>query len=403
MRVHLASLIEGFAGTLTLAEELLGEPGLDPGIRRQLEPVYAVSLFYSGRIKQAYEVVSGIQVTVPIADQSDNLALAAWSIAGMESGEDWAALDEFMTRILSDGIRKGDHAAAGMGAVTLGGLRFLEGRFADASRWFAEAEVHLEQQDVFGVLAVSRANEVGVAYYCEEPERARVALARCHDALGGGEPLPNQAPFIARAEAWGALALGEDARAQELLLDAAQRIADVPVYAAQLAYEALRSGAQLLEVRPLVQAMYEYCDSRLVAAYAAHAEALAVGDAKRLLEVAAEMQDIRGFRYGMEAAAHAAGLFADEGRMDSARRAAALSEELYARGQGGRRPRIRGLDPSEVALTSREAQLAELAAQGLSNAEIADRLVLSVRTVESHIYRAMQKMGVGDRRELRRL
>jgi DNA-binding NarL/FixJ family response regulator len=34
------------------------------------------------------------------------------------------------------------------------------------------------------------------------------------------------------------------------------------------------------------------------------------------------------------------------------------------------------------------------------NAEIADRLVLSVRTVESHIYRAMQKLGVGDRRQL---
>jgi len=51
-------------------------------------------------------------------------------------------------------------------------------------------------------------------------------------------------------------------------------------------------------------------------------------------------------------------------------------------------------------LTRREAQVAEFAGGGLSNAEIADRLVLSVRTVETHVYRAMQKRGVSDRREL---
>ena len=61
---------------------------------------------------------------------------------------------------------------------------------------------------------------------------------------------------------------------------------------------------------------------------------------------------------------------------------------------------MRGLDPDALSLTERERQLVELAAQGLSNPEIADRLVLSVRTVESHLYRAMQKLGVKDRRDL---
>ena len=53
-----------------------------------------------------------------------------------------------------------------------------------------------------------------------------------------------------------------------------------------------------------------------------------------------------------------------------------------------------------MALTKREAQLVALAREGLCNAEIADRLVVSVRTVESHLYRAMHKLGVSDRREL---
>ena len=45
--------------------------------------------------------------------------------------------------------------------------------------------------------------------------------------------------------------------------------------------------------------------------------------------------------------------------------------------------------------------MVELASRGLTNAEIAETLVLSSRTVETHIYRAMRKLGVNDRREFR--
>jgi DNA-binding NarL/FixJ family response regulator len=75
---------------------------------------------------------------------------------------------------------------------------------------------------------------------------------------------------------------------------------------------------------------------------------------------------------------------------------------LCVPGQGAEPPEVPQLGES-IELSARERQLVELAASGLTNAEIADRLVLSVRTVESHIYRAMQKLGVSDRRELRRL
>lgn len=48
-------------------------------------------------------------------------------------------------------------------------------------------------------------------------------------------------------------------------------------------------------------------------------------------------------------------------------------------------------------LTEREMQVARLVAAGCSNREIADRLVLSVRTVESHMNRIMRKLGVVSR------
>ncbi|WP_410968661.1 response regulator transcription factor, partial [Salmonella sp. SAL4443] len=45
----------------------------------------------------------------------------------------------------------------------------------------------------------------------------------------------------------------------------------------------------------------------------------------------------------------------------------------------------------------RELEVARLVAQGLTNAEIAAHLYISVRTVESHVTRAMQKLGVTNR------
>ena len=52
------------------------------------------------------------------------------------------------------------------------------------------------------------------------------------------------------------------------------------------------------------------------------------------------------------------------------------------------------------ALTRRERGIAGLIAAGMSNREIADRLFLSVRTVESHIYQARAKVGARSRRDL---
>jgi DNA-binding NarL/FixJ family response regulator len=51
-------------------------------------------------------------------------------------------------------------------------------------------------------------------------------------------------------------------------------------------------------------------------------------------------------------------------------------------------------------LTDRQREIVELAAVGLSNKEIAERLVTSVRTVEGHVYRAYQRLGAKSREEL---
>jgi DNA-binding CsgD family transcriptional regulator len=57
--------------------------------------------------------------------------------------------------------------------------------------------------------------------------------------------------------------------------------------------------------------------------------------------------------------------------------------------------------PGTQSLTPQELEMAELAAAGLSNKEIGERLMLSHRTVSSHLYRIFPKLGVTSRAALR--
>ena len=79
----------------------------------------------------------------------------------------------------------------------------------------------------------------------------------------------------------------------------------------------------------------------------------------------------------------------------TASRALALAAACDAR-----TPLLNRLGPMRV-LTPREQQIAEHAADGLSNRQIADRLRLSERTVENHLGRIYGKLGVAGRGELR--
>lgn len=64
--------------------------------------------------------------------------------------------------------------------------------------------------------------------------------------------------------------------------------------------------------------------------------------------------------------------------------------------------RLEPTDRGLLQLTKREREVAVLAAQGLSNIEIAEKLVVSVRTVTTHIERILSKLELQSRTELSR-
>ncbi len=97
----------------------------------------------------------------------------------------------------------------------------------------------------------------------------------------------------------------------------------------------------------------------------------------------------------MLSAADAAAAAVERGAPGAARRLA----ELAAHCEGARTPAMAAAGSAAV-LTPRQREIARLVAQGLANRAIAERLVMSVRTVEGHVLRISRALGVGSREEI---
>lgn len=83
-------------------------------------------------------------------------------------------------------------------------------------------------------------------------------------------------------------------------------------------------------------------------------------------------------------------------RTEAALLARLAHEELEASGARPRRERLEGVE----ALTPAERRVAQLAAEGLTNRQIAETLWVTLKTVEVHLGRSYSKLGISSRRDL---
>ncbi|BBY16087.1 transcriptional regulator [Mycolicibacterium litorale] len=243
---------------------------------------------------------------------------------------------------------------------------------------------------------------------------ARLLLAQCYCVLGRVDPARRIVaelrtrlgrhvavfePQLRLTEGWLAAAEGTVSLAVEKALDAARLAADSGQHGFEMSarHDAVRFGDR--DHIPRLVELTATVGGALADAYRTHAAALVEGDADAVREAAELFERLGALLSAADAYADASALYRAGDNKRRAVDAAAQADRLAGACGGIRTPALK-IAANPLPISAREREIAELIAAGASNKQIAERLVLSVRTVEGHIYRACAKLGVGDREAL---
>jgi DNA-binding NarL/FixJ family response regulator len=283
---------------------------------------------------------------------------------------------------------------AGMWTYALAFLDYHAGRYREASDQAAVAVDQLAWRDLAAVRGAALGLRAAAAAQLGERRTASAALRELDTAMRRIVIADLQA---AEAESWLAWRPGSvDSAAPLERAVAAAAGTGHGGWMAFAAHAAIRQG-QPSGVLRVLHAESPRPPAAIFGLVVDHAVALERDDAAALLR-AAQALAAAGLRAGARDAARQALAAARAARLpDLARRARVAASRMgagLAVDAGGRIADV---------LTGREWDVASAAADRERNREIAERLGLSLRTVENHLASAYRKLGVGGRDELRAL
>jgi DNA-binding CsgD family transcriptional regulator len=248
---------------------------------------------------------------------------------------------------------------------------------------------------------------IGWGYRYHVPYTTALAIRGCTGeavaVLGALDKL--RRPFrsldyeLSVARAWVSASQGAINEAISILQAAAATAAGNGRFAAEVMCLQTATQFGFCSGTPRLYELEKVVDGPRVGLAARFAGALRDGDAAELSAVSTEFEAMGDLVAAVDAAAHAAMAYRRRDLRGSALASITRADALEAQCGGAETPALRqAREP--LPLTDREREIVMLVAGGMSNRDIAARLHVSVRTVEGHIYKAMNKTGTANREEV---
>lgn len=227
-----------------------------------------------------------------------------------------------------------------------------------------------------------------------------VEALNAHDGLGTVEPSYFMGVDLWIARGWTEVAGGNVPGGCEtfrLAVETGERIGDLVGTAAAL--HSLARVGHAKEVSAALSDLAPEIEGELASSRAAHAGALAGRDPEALESVSQTFDTLGADLLAAEAAADSAVAWKQRGDHRAATAAERRAGWLSSRCEGADTPALRGGE-ARARLTAAEWEAANLAAAGRSNKQIAEEIVVSVRTVENRLQHVYGKLGISSRAEL---
>lgn len=318
--------------------------------------------------------------------------VAAGLILSLQWSGDLDSADGLSQVGYDEGTRRRADLLRGVSALNLGVGAFWRGKVRTAATSLREAVEALQENDV-GLLGWGIDHLRAAAASSGEPE-PEVPEPPCRHPLYETERL--------RLTAWVHAARNDRRRALDLAAEAADaaRLRGLRTQLAFALFDAARYGAGS-SVLPELDEVAGSAEGLLLPVLATAAMVLARDDGPGLERCSADLEALGFVLFAAEMSRAAAVAYAATGLRARVVAAERRAEGLAERCEGASTPLLSAAPGIATdLLTSRERDIARLAASGVSNAEIAQRLGLSVRTVETHLQRAYSKLGIHGRAEL---
>ncbi|WP_277455253.1 LuxR C-terminal-related transcriptional regulator [Janibacter sp. DB-40] len=388
---------------LDIVEPLLERSDLAPLHRLMVLEIAGESLGALGLHRQAAEVWDRLR-QFPVGATARASGAAAEAdlqavFAGMLDGRMTDVLP-VLTAVHATLSDSPDVVNRGLACLGLGRALLHVGRLAQARAVLLDAAEDFRKVDLGESLSWALTLLSLTASLSQRVERARRRRDEATTARRGPGPAW-QAADVVSADVWLKVAEGDRTGAAAIALAGAEQYPQLELSRAGLLHLACRLGERSAEVTTSLRRIADRSECEYPTLLADHADAMRAGD-RRALEEATERFAERGLiPLAVEAAMQAAHAHRDVGSADGARRMTGRAQILARQIDGGIDQTLVPHEPV-IGLSRREQEVAALAAAGMSNADIAQRLVVSVRTVESHLYQVFAKLGITSRADLER-